>query len=193
MQQSSWGGSRLARGSSAAVFATFAALVAHVAAGGAAPDPIGLLPPLIAAVVVSVWISGRNLSLVRLSLAAVASQVLFHVLFVLGAGGAGGAHEAGHAAHMSGAMMGAHVLAAVATVVFLHRGERAIHHLRALSERLATWVRRRIAGPIVVPALPRPARVASRSAVRPLYSRVAKSVQPHRGPPRGIRSLTIAL
>ncbi|GAA1577381.1 hypothetical protein [Leucobacter aridicollis] len=90
------------RGSTAAAVATFVALFSHVLAGGAMPEPLGICVPFVLSLLVSVLLAGRKLSLTRLSLSVIASQTLFHTLFVLGApsaGGAGPAAAGGHQHH----------------------------------------------------------------------------------------------
>lgn len=78
--------SRLARGTSAATVATFVAMLSHLAGGGMAPGVVGVLVPWGLSVVVCIALAGRNLSLLRLSGAVAISQLLFHVLFVVGSG-----------------------------------------------------------------------------------------------------------
>lgn len=84
--------SRQARAAKAlfvAVFSTLIALVSHVLAGGSVPGLPGILVPLAFSVFVCLPLSGRILSLPRLVLSVLASQMLFHWLFVLGATGPG--------------------------------------------------------------------------------------------------------
>ncbi len=76
---------RLVRGTAAGTAATFFALAFHLLADGATPAPLALLTPLVASVLVGVVLAGRSLSLARLAATVTAAQVLFHVLFVLGA------------------------------------------------------------------------------------------------------------
>lgn len=184
---------RVIRGFSAALAATFAALVAHVAAGGAAPELGSLAAPLGLSMLASVLLQSRKLSIARLTGAVLVSQLLFHVLFVMGAGGAH-AHGAAHMlpgnallgdALLGDALMwGSHAIAAIATVVFLVRGERAILGMRDVAEHLVAWLHIRLTGPILVAALPAPVRVridAERAWLR--LSQTHGSTQPHRGPP----------
>lgn len=78
-------GPRAVRGASAGTAATFFALAFHLLADGAAPSPLAILAPLGASILVGVLLAGHRLSLGRLALTVTAAQVLFHVLFVLGA------------------------------------------------------------------------------------------------------------
>ncbi|MET0304210.1 MAG: hypothetical protein ABW040_09175, partial [Microbacteriaceae bacterium] len=107
-------GARLARAAVAASIATLTALVSHVIAGGAVPQLIGVAVPLVLSLLVCLVLVGRRLSLIGLSLSVAGSQLLFHLLFVLGAGSttvsssgdaahaipAGHAGHAGHAHHL---------------------------------------------------------------------------------------------
>ncbi|MFF8816938.1 hypothetical protein ACF07D_02915 [Leucobacter sp. NPDC015123] len=175
------------RGSTAAAIATFVALFSHVLAGGAMPEPLGICVPFVLSLLVSVLLAGRKLSLARLSLSVVASQTLFHTLFVLGApsaGGAGLAVSGGHQHHgqqavtvlAPGAQLPAmtdhtamlihgdaimwlsHLAGAAVTILFLYRGEQTIHLLRELAERLIAWAQHSLAEPLRVPAVFREVR-----------------------------------
>ena len=142
------------RGTLTAVFAVAVALLFHVLAGGAMPGPAGVLIPLALALPVCVAISVRRLSLIRLSVSVLASQALFHTLFVFGAvpfaqheGHQHGAptmtgvqlpadvHQ--HAGHFDGGtMVVAHIIAAALTVLALHRGESAARAIFAAAKRM---------------------------------------------------------
>ncbi|WP_135849316.1 hypothetical protein [Serinibacter arcticus] len=88
---------RVVRGTSAGTAATLFALAFHLLADGAAPSPLAILAPLGASVLVGVLLAGHRLSLGRLALTVTAAQVLFHVLFVLGAPSAPRTPHAPHA------------------------------------------------------------------------------------------------
>lgn len=94
---------RVLRGTFAASTATAVALGGHLLGGGAAPGVLGLLLPLWLSISISSILVGARLSLPRLSLAVVTSQVAFHVLFVLGtpvsSGGPGPFSPAAHHDH----------------------------------------------------------------------------------------------
>ncbi|OWP21881.1 hypothetical protein CBF90_09330 [Microbacterium sp. AISO3] len=202
---------RALRAGAAATLATFVALLSHVAAGGEPPSGLGAALPWALSLVVSLVVVGRRLSAVRLGAAVTAAQVLFHVMFALGVvplAGSAGVSTAGasqttpmslHAGHMSlpaslsapgalaavapdAAMIGAHVLAAVATTLLLHRGERLLSALLGLARRIA--VRLRSAARDAVPPAPNPLRVrAIVSSVR-MPRRCALVAAPaRRGPP----------
>ncbi|UOQ59452.1 hypothetical protein MUN76_10345 [Leucobacter rhizosphaerae] len=203
----------LVRGSFAATIATFVALVSHVAGGGAVPGIAGWATPLILSLLICVALAGRNLSVIRLSVSVVASQVLFHTLFMLGTPSAalqGGASAGAGAAmpqhHDHAAMMMipppalspgtaelvqadptmwlAHALGAAVTVIFLVRGERTLERLRAIATRIAAWVRIGFDAPWAQPvALHRPRVLPAEFRHRTLLSLIQTTVQCRRGPP----------
>lgn len=173
-------GARALRGGLAAASATFVALMSHIAGGGEMPGLLGVVVPLVLSLPVCMAWSGR-LSLAGLSASVVASQLFFHVLFMLGtpaqdrpASAASGAH-AGHEgmmmpptpaagqttemAHADATMWLSHGLAAVVTIVVLYRGELMLLRLRELAARAAAWLLGGRAvvddvGSFVLPALP---------------------------------------
>ena len=153
---------RVARGLAAAALATFVAAFSHVAAGrGAAPGTAGLALSIAFSAVVCVLLTRRSLSLPLLTLSVALSQVVFHLLFGVGAGNGSGlvvaSHEhhgltvstlvpdpqhtvdavAGSHAHDSSTMWLAHVLAGVITVVALRNGELVLRRLLALGHAVA--------------------------------------------------------
>ncbi|MDQ1217096.1 hypothetical protein [Microbacterium arborescens] len=202
---------RALRAGAAATLATFVALLSHVAAGGEPPSALGAALPWALSLVVSLVIVGRRLSVVRLGAAVAAAQVLFHVMFALGvvplAGSAGvstaGTSQTGpmslHPGHVplpasvsapgalaavapDAAMIGAHVLAAVATTLLLHRGERLLAGLIGLARRIA--VRLRSVARDAVPSAPAPLRVRPLvSSVRMPRRRALVAAPARRGPP----------
>lgn len=97
---------RALRGAAAAGFATFVALTSHVIGGGALPTAMGIVVPLALSTLTCVLLTGRRLSLPRLSLSVLASQSLFHLLFSVFApmGGSHGPASAveRHVMHHSG-------------------------------------------------------------------------------------------
>lgn len=170
-------GARALRGGLAASSATFVALMSHIAGGGEMPGLLGIVVPLALSLPICIAWSGR-LSLVGLSASVVASQLFFHVLFMLGTPAesrpASGAH-AGHAgmmtpptpaagqatemAHADPTMWLSHGLAAVVTIAVLYRGELMLLRLRELAVRAAAWLLGGRAvvdhvGSFVLPALP---------------------------------------
>jgi len=72
---------RVLRGSAAAFFATFAAALSHLLAGGIAPSLFGMAVSLVISIALCTLLAGRTVSFVRLSIAIVASQAMYHTLF----------------------------------------------------------------------------------------------------------------
>ncbi len=140
---------RVARGLLASGVAIFVAALFHVAGGGAAPGALPLALSLAFSTIASIALTGRSLSLWRLTVAVGASQFLFHLLFGLGTGtatftapaGTTHLHAGSHltmsmsgsmptampAAHdeFSLGMWGAHLTAVLVTVIALRFGEQA--------------------------------------------------------------------
>ncbi len=159
----------------AAAFATFVALLSHVAGGGELPGAWGVAVPLTLSILVSVFLSGRRLRLWRLGSSVAVSQFLFHALFVLGTTTAiapGPAVLGGHAGHGAQSLAGlgyaasapahvhlghsdtwmwlAHAGAALLTIAMLHRGETVLTGLA----RFAGLAIARVAPAFTAPALP---------------------------------------
>lgn len=201
---------RTLRGVIAAAFATFVAVLSHLAGGGELPGTWGVVAPLTLSILVSVFLSGRRLSLWRLSASVGVSQFLFHGLFMLGTTtalaqsatdlGAHAAH-AGHATgalavtglasvpaphleHGGGLMWLAHAGAALLTIAMLHRGETVLATLAQSVE----YVLVRVMPAVVVPALP--VRRATPSAAAQWFEKALTppgyfaSAAQRRGPPR---------
>jgi len=129
---------RVLRGVLAASTATLVAALSHFLAGGVAPNAVSVAIILTFSTLISIALTGRRLSLLRLSAAVVLSQFAFHALFATIGGATGSvAHASGHAVHgaielvpsiahhTSAGMWFAHALAALATIVVLRRGEAA--------------------------------------------------------------------
>ena len=150
------------RGVIAAAVATFVALVSHVAAGAEMPGPLGILIPFALALPVTILLAGRSLSLLRLSVAVVISQALFHALFVFGTVDlvvhTGHAHH-GQAAELPAGpgtahahslldstpeMMLAHLAGAVVSIVALHSGERSLRALLRIGRGVLRFDRARL-------------------------------------------------
>jgi len=202
---------RALRGALAAIASTFVALLSHVAGGGEVPGLLGLLVPLVLATAVCVPLAGRRLSIVRVSASVIASQMLFHVLFVLGSAGnasaasaTGGAGHAGHGGHGSAAaplllatpaagpaagvsahahagMWAAHAAAAAVTILAIYQGERVVRRLRTLAVALV-----RVLLPVVA-TIPVPFRAAAPADIEtvslPRSLSVYPSTRSRRGPP----------
>ena len=170
-------GLRVARGAIVATIATYSALMSHVAAGGAPPSWLGVAVPWVLSLMVCTVLAGRSLSLLRLSVGVTISQMLYHLLFVLGASSSpsgAATHVHGHVLTLSGdaalveslahggiAMWLSHGVAAVVTVLVAYRGEAAARRLGALARDLASVVRRRLAVPSLIAPAPRPVPLVS--------------------------------
>jgi hypothetical protein len=206
------GRARVRRGASAAAVSTLGALMAHVAAGGAMPGPLGVAFPLLLATLTCSLLAGVRMPWLRLGVSVAASQLLFHTLFVLGAmppSSAGSSltsshghlgHDVvlaatsdadAHLGHASGSMWLAHAAAALVTVLALRRGEIVLIRARQVLGRLASrHVVVRLPEPPVLahrPAAPIPDERAWTSGSRAMVSTpVAR-----RGPPRALVSMTV--
>lgn len=169
---------RVARGLLASGAAIFVAALFHVAGGGAAPGVLPLALSLAFSTIASIALTGRSLSLWRLTVAVGASQFLFHLLFGLGTGtatftapaGSTHLHAGSHltmsmsgsmpgvmpampAAHdeFSLGMWGAHLTAVLVTVIALRFGERAFWGLFDTARmHVARFADRRILGSLAV-------------------------------------------
>lgn len=137
------------------MFATVVALVSHVLAGGQVHGLLGVMLPLSISIMVCTLLSGRRFSLFRLSIAVAFSQFFFHGLFSMGPGqpgsmamltstghdhlmhgtviAASGNAVAGHGTH-DGSMMFAHIVAAIGTILVLHRSESILFTLSDLAD-----------------------------------------------------------
>jgi hypothetical protein len=145
---------RVVRGLLVAVVALSVAAVAHIATGGQIGS-VGLVLAFAFSALASIALAGRTVSRVRISIAVLFSQGVFHVLFGVGAGYSlapqnnhpGMVMGDPNAATTStspmlmtdnGWMWAAHGLAAILTIVALVRGERTFW-------RIAGWVAHSIA------------------------------------------------
>lgn len=185
----------LLRGFVGASFATFIALASHVWVGGGMPGMLGIAVPWLLSLTVCTLLAGRSLSLLRMSASVLASQLLFHVLFVLGTITPTG----GLAPHVHGSaplslaaaaplvpadagMWIAHGAAAVLTIAMLHRGELLVRMLLTVASDLAAWLGRIVPVAILValdvPAQRRWAVVTAPAPRDPRRARIHR-----RGPP----------
>lgn len=162
------------RGFAASTLAIFTALAGHVTGGGEMPGFLGLVVPWVLSLMICVLLAGRRLSLTRLSISVALSQFLFHTLFVLGTlspSGTSTSHVHGaplvlprstgipEAVVADSSMWLGHAVAALLTVLALHRGERLALALRQLAAQAVRWVQRRIDAVLVRPGLPSTQRV----------------------------------
>ncbi len=203
---------QLARGAAAAAVALFLAAFSHGVAAGEAPGWPGLALSAFVALAVSVALVGRRSSPLRVVLATAASQLVFHLLFSVGAGAGGGAllrvsgdaHHptvtmlpdasagplasgaavVGHG-HTDAAMLLGHVLAWLATVAYLLAVEAAAW--RALRRAARAVLVRAVDEASALAAVPVPAgplvRPLARDRAR-LRGRQLLAQLRHRGPPR---------
>ncbi len=204
---------RVARGGLVASIAVFVAAFSHVAAGGSAPGSAGTALAVAFALLASIAVAGRRLTLPRIAVAVTVSQFFFHLVFTLGgassvtitqsghhgavivsgatgaAGAAGAADAAAHLDHSGGWMWIAHAVAAVVTIVFLWRGERELWRVvSTTTRRLVAVLRGR---PVVVPAVSQGLAVRVPALSRTVFRDdlgVVLSALRHRGPPVGILS-----
>ncbi|GAA2018637.1 hypothetical protein JL107_15020 [Nakamurella flavida] len=188
-------GWRIVRTGIFAVTAAQLAALGHLAGGGPAPDRALLLLAVAAAAIGLHPLTRRRLGLPVLLAATTVAQLLFHVLFMLGAHPAGTSRMAGAmsaesmsadsmtAGTMSGAassapMVAFHVLAAAATALLLARGETALFRL------FAAW-RRTVLRAVGRPAVRVPLRWSPAPArdVAVLIGARLAAVRVVRGPP----------
>lgn len=190
---------QLARGATTAAVALFLAAFSHGVAAGEAPGGVGLVFAALVALAASVAFVGRRVTPIRVALAVIVSQGAFHLLFGVGApdGGRlvvsgtghhqvvtvveGAAPAATHVAHSDGAMLVAHALAAVLTIVYLLAVEAAAW--RSLAGTARRLVGRLTGASTSVPVAVRVPRPATDAAPVPARSRFLNSALRYRGPP----------
>lgn len=186
-----------------AVFSTAIALISHVLAGGTTPGVAGILAPLAFSVLVCLPLSGRVLSLPRLVISVLTSQLLFHWLFVLGAPGSTAlvpGAPAGHHLqtvtvvhtgmvmtppmdHAAASMWIGHAIAAMITVLLIRRGEKALVRVRQLAAALVRTLFPQLAQPDAA-RIARPRLAAVCRDQRPSPLPVFGTAMSRRGPPR---------
>lgn len=184
---------RLARAVAYAAASTFAALAGHVLAGGDSPSLAGVAVPLVLSIAACSWLAGAAHSRWRLAAGVLTSQALFHALFSIGAGdvtlAGSGAHAhhgtievaAAHTGHGSHAMTAGHLVAAIATYVFIRRAEVLWLALsRGIASVAHRWLTPRVpAGPVAAARLTTAIVTASPARRRPAVTTPAL----RRGPP----------
>ncbi|MEV1129048.1 hypothetical protein [Agromyces sp. NPDC049794] len=189
---------QLARGATTAAIALFLAAFSHGVAAGEAPGGVGLVFASLVALAASVALIGRRTTPVRVALAVIVSQGAFHLLFGVGAGSGGslvvsgtghhqvvtiadGAATAAHSEHADVAMLAAHALAAVLTIVYLLAAEGVVWRaLAGSARRLVVRLTGAVALAPVVVTVPGPAVDATPALPR---SRLLNSALRYRGPP----------
>ncbi len=162
------------------------------------PGPLGILVPWMLSVIVCTLFAGRRLSAVRLSISVAMSQFLFHVLFVLGtitptATTSGHMHGMAmtlptgtpvtEAVLADSSMWCGHAVAAALTIVVLHRGERMLVQLCALSRNLGVWLHQRLGLVFFSPAPVERARTRFATEEERLPLSPWREVTRRRGPP----------
>lgn len=136
------------------------------------PGPLGIFVPWVLSAMVCVLLAGRKLSVIRLGISVAVSQFLFHMLFVLGTitpSGPVGPHVHGavmqlpagsalpEAVAADASMWLGHAVAALVTIIVLHRAERMLLALRDLAVDVIVWLRSRL-GVVAFTQLPSSAR-----------------------------------
>lgn len=182
------------RGLGAGTVATLVAAASHSVAGGRMPGLLAITLALVFAVLVSIALTGRGLSAVRLAASVVISQLAFHVVFST-LGGAAEVVTTGHhqtvvagtamVSHASGGMRVAHAIAAIMTTLALVFGERTLHGLRRTGWMLLSALFTTPALPVVAidrAPLPAPAQHIVARLVRDFHAALGL-----RGPPAPLR------
>lgn len=189
---------RLARGWSAALLGTTLAAGSHAALDGTWPPPLVIALSTCLAAPVCMLLSGRALSRAGVAASVAVSQLLLHLLFAQSGAmvhAATRTHHHGTAAleepqqlltsvppvtHHSGAMLAAHVLAALATYALLRHGEVAVVRLLAACSLRVL----RLLNLLPRPVLPPVPRRTSWSSPRALSDQLLlSSLCGYRGPP----------
>jgi hypothetical protein len=182
-------GARVIRAFVAASMATFVAAVSHTLGGGAAPTLTGVAASLVLSLAVCTALTGRALSLWRLTASVAASQVMFHAFFVgLGtpvalAHAHSGSDPAGvlDTAPAHATMWGAHAVACLATVVALRYGEAAFWRFAGTARILTARLTRFAVAVVLTPAPTAPISVQRQT---PTVLTLVLCSMSHRGPPR---------
>ncbi|MEO6944043.1 MAG: hypothetical protein ABI053_04960 [Lacisediminihabitans sp.] len=197
---------RVARGFVAAITSLFVAAISHILPGGDAPGMVALVACLILSTFVCTALSGKKLSLFRLSTAVIASQFLFHSFFSLSASApsvAMGSTSFTHVGHvqehfvvlgssgvasMGTGMWVAHTVAAVVTIMALRYGETAFWSLRIVAR---LW----IGALFEAGTSPRPVEVPATEAPRECLALPHERILPlsplrRRGPP-GFQAIAV--
>jgi hypothetical protein len=193
---------RFARGWVAAIVSTFVAVLSHALAGGSIPGGAGIALCLAFSAVICVFLAGKTLSRVRLTVSVAVSQFLFHGLFGLltdapappaashamsmdpsaGLAVSLPAQHATLAMPMDARMWVGHAGAAVVTIIALRHGESAFWGLLDVARLTLT----RLFGHTVAVGTSSPSRphtIASDRARLPRPIDELVSMLRHRGPP----------
>ncbi|WP_349897138.1 hypothetical protein [Parafrigoribacterium soli] len=190
---------RVARGLVAAGLSLFVAAFCHIASGGLTPTLFALVSCFVISSFVCVALSGKRLSLPKLSASVVLSQFLFHSVFSLWTAAPSGFAHAGHVhgdvfaftplspvVPADAGMWFAHLAAAAVTIAALRRGESAFWGLLRLARlRFARLSMRSLFSMLALArATSTPHPIAPVERVLPLRDLVLlHTSSDHRGPP----------
>jgi hypothetical protein len=129
-------GSRAARGTAIAVFATFVASLAHTVGGGAPPGPVAVVVALAFSAPLAMALTGARAKLVRTAASALVAHAALHLCYAMGSAApvadGSSATNAGH--HQAGAHLSASPVATVDHV----NAWMPVAHLVAAAITLAT-------------------------------------------------------
>lgn len=143
-----------------AAFSVFVAAFAHILGGGSVPSWVALVLALVFALLVSIPLIGKRMSLPRVAAAVTIAQTFFHTVFaVIGnpsnvVAVTSGHHDVAfsavagsinHGAHGAMPMTAGHAIAAVITIAAVRQGAAALNAIAASARRqirrvLVTWV-----------------------------------------------------
>ena len=207
---------RVSRGLLASAVAIFVAALFHVAGGGAAPGPVSLALSLAFAMLASIALTARRLSLWRLTVSVGLSQLFFHLLFSVGGGtatfsaaegtagmphlhagshlvmssaSAASAHADMGAFPTTPAMWLSHAAAVLVTVIALRFGERAFWGLFETARMGVARIVAHLVSPAAQVALalaPAPAAAVESEPSRLRDLGLPLARLRHRGPPLAI-------
>lgn len=186
---------RVARGAAGAAIATLLAAISHGLAGGEI-TALSVIATGLVALPLCTLLAGRVGSLWRLSLGVIAAQFLYHWSFagigIARAGSTAAERMPAHAGHLATLqaftptasafsadtfMWAMHAVAALATVLLVHRGERAFLALVGMLRQTFA-----LPTPALVEIAHRAFVVAGRSRAIRIGERLFSAVS-HRGPP----------
>ncbi len=182
---------RVARGTTAAGFATFIAALSHTLAGDAAPSFLAIFATLVISAAICTLLAGKTVSPWRLAASVALSQALFHGVFSTlgmpvaaahahsGAGTFAVAPSLTHA-HDAATMWMAHAIAALIPVVAFLHAERAFWGISGTARLFFT---RLLATVIPLCPTPHPARISVVRRCVPRDLTILLSPMRHRGPP----------
>jgi hypothetical protein len=200
---------RVARGCVAAAVSLFVAAFGHIVSGGPAPTLFALLCCFVVSAFICVVLSGKALSLAKLSVSVALSQLLFHTVFSLWTTQPTGIAPLGHVHGQLFAFVTpdsplvptdaskwlAHALAAVVTIAALRHGESAFWGLFGVARLWLTrlWLDSLFAALALVRVGTAPRPLPPLDRILPLRDLVVlHSSRHHRGPPPERTSALVA-